>query len=341
MRKTLPVKVSSVMELERPQFGQLVRQVVKLRSEQVESCLEEQRRLGGRLGLGQVLLRRGLISCEQIAEVLRFQARWVATAMQGDVEPDAFPCDTFLSLCLPAYNEEANIEDTIDAALAILPEFVRRFEVVVVDDGSHDGTGARVARYAGREPRLRLVRHRRNQGYGAAVTTGLRAARGDLVLFTDSDGQFSLLDLPRFLAQLQSCDVVIGYRYCRADPWYRRMNACGWNWLIRLLLGVWVRDLDCAFKLFRREVVARLRLTAAGAGINAEILAQCLHSGLKVGEVPVAHYPRSHGTPTGAALRVICRAFRELPGLWKYRNGSPLPEGVVPAPGRAPAPAAW
>jgi hypothetical protein len=133
---------------------------------------------------------------------------------------------------------------------------------------------------------------------------------------------------------MESCDVVVGYRYRRADPWHRLLNAWDWNRLIRFVLGVRIRDLDCAFKLFRREVIDRLRLAATGAAINAEIMVQCARGGLRIAEVPVAHYPRCHGAPTGAALRVIAKAFRELPRLWKYRYEPgllPMVNGKVPA----------
>jgi hypothetical protein len=126
------------------------------------------------------------------------------------------------------------------------------------------------------------------------------------------------------LARLRGADVVVGYRYQRADHWVRKMNAGAWNWLIRTLLGVRIQDLDCAFKLFRREVVEGLRLTAEGAGINAEIMAQCTHGGLRIEETPVTHYPRYYGAPTGAAVRVIMKAFRELPRLWRYRYAAPI-----------------
>jgi glycosyltransferase involved in cell wall biosynthesis len=311
--------VDSLVELEQPLFGQLLRQVAKLRTDQLEACLQRQRQEKERLALGQILLREGLITREQIREVLRLQARWVAATLQADMAPEVFPADTFLSLCLPAFNEEVNLPDTLDAACTILPELVRRFEVIVVDDGSSDGTWDRLTEYAHQEPRVRPLRHPRNQGYGAAVTTGLRAAAGDLVAFTDSDGQFSLLNLPWFLCHIKEYDVVIGYRYRRADPWHRRWNAWAWNRLVRVFLGVRVRDLDCAFKVFRREVIDGLRLTATGAAINAEILAQCVHGGRRIRELPVAHYPRYHGSATGAAWRVIVRAFRELPQLGRYR----------------------
>ncbi len=128
------------------------------------------------------------------------------------------------------------------------------------------------------------------------------------------------MDLPQLLHRLEKSDVVIGYRYRRADPWPRRLNAWAWTTLVRVLLDVRVRDLDCAFKLFRREVIDRLNLTTTGACVNAEIMAQCVRADLAIHEIPVMHYPRYHGTQTGASLRVIAQAFRELPGLWKYRR---------------------
>lgn len=314
------MNMSSLLEMERPLFGQLVRQVVELPSSVLDDCLRQQRQEHGRLGLGQIMRQRGLITRAHVTEVLRMQARWVATALRGDLGLAAFPYPAHLSLCLPAYNEEANIEDTLDAACAILPEFTEQFEVVVVDDGSRDETSDRVAAYGRHDPRVRLVRHSHNRGYGAAVTSALRAARGELLVFTDADGQFSLLDLPNLLVRLRDCDAVFGYRYRRADPWHRRFNAWAWNRLIRACLGVRVTDLDCAFKLFRRPVIEHLHMTSTGAAINAEILVQCVRGGVRFQEVPVAHYPRTQGSPTGAAWRVIARAFRELPQLWKYRG---------------------
>ena len=220
----------------------------------------------------------------------------------------AFPRKEFLSLCMPAFNEEGSIADTLDAALAILPELMSRFEIIVVNDGSTDRTAEIVRLYARQDDRVRLVQHETNRGYGAAVSSGLRAAAGDLVAFTDSDGQFSLLDLPQLLLRIEDKDVAIGYRYRRADNSLRRFNAWAWNRLVGLLLGIHVQDLDCAFKLFRREVVERLCLTATGACISAEIMVQCTRAGLRIGEVPVTHYPRYQGVPSGAAIKVIWRS---------------------------------
>jgi Glycosyl transferase family 2 len=320
------MKVVSVVGMERPPFGYFARQIALLRQAELAECLERQRLTGERLG--RLLWERGLLTREQIQEILRQQSKWVATAVQGDMGPGAFPRKEFLSLCMPAFNEEGSIADTLDAALAILPELMSRFEIIVVNDGSRDRTADIVRLYTRQDDRVRLVQHETNRGYGAAVSTGLRAAAGDLVAFTDSDGQFSLLDLPQLLLHIEDKDVAIGYRYLRADNGLRRFNAWAWNRLVGLLLGIHVRDLDCAFKLFRREVVERLCLTATGACISAEIMVQCTRGGLRIGEVPVTHYPRYQGVPSGAAIKVIWRAFRELPSLWRYRHIAPL----VPAP---------
>jgi glycosyltransferase involved in cell wall biosynthesis len=226
-----------------------------------------------------------------------------------------------LSLCLPAYNEQDCIVETIERALAVLPSLVASLEVIVVDDGSRDATAERVRMVMARDRRVRLLVHARNKGYGAAVTSGLFSATGDLVMFADSDGQFDFRDVARLLDRLPGNDFVIGYRHRRAESFRRRLNAWAWGRLVRLVYGVRARDLDCAFKIFRRVVIERLRLTASGACINAELMCQCQRAGFRFEEVPVEHYLRKGGRPTGSNLKVIARAFRELPWI----QSQPLP----------------
>jgi len=313
----------NVRRLSYPRFGELASRLYGVTSAAIERGLERQRADGGRLGA--ILRKQGLLDREQVKGILRAQANWVAREINKNTSP-VFPFKESFSLCLPAYNEEDNIEDTLDAACAILPEFVERFELVVVDDGSKDQTGPVLARLAEQEPRLRVVKHEENRGYGAALTSALRSAQGDLVCILDSDGQFSLLNLPELLLKTDAADVVIGYRKKRADSPIRVLNAWAWNRLMRVVLGIAVRDVDCAFKVFRQGTVQNLSLTSRGACISPEILVQCARRGLKIAEVPVDHYPRSHGAPSGAALWVIARAFRELPHLMKYRWGPVLGE---------------
>jgi glycosyl transferase family 2 len=309
------------VELEIPKFGEFARQFAGVRSRDISSCLAAQTLRGQRIG--QLLERAGLISREQVTEILSRQARWAARMRSHDNVSQRFPISTPLSLCMPCYNECQVIEEVLRGACAVLPEFVDEFEVIVVDDGSIDGTAAIVEQLAADDGRIRLERHDMNRGYGAAVATALRAAHGEWICLTDGDGQFNLLDLPQLLVDAQNSDVVIGYRHRRADNGVRRLNAQSWKWLIRCLIGLNVRDLDCAFKLFPRWVVEQLQLTADGACISAEILAQCVRGGLSVCEVPVNHFPRAAGKASGGNMRVVAKAFRELPIVWKYRRMEP------------------
>jgi hypothetical protein len=305
------------MWAQQPRFGEAAAQIARICASDMAACLEHQQQAGGRLG--EILCTRGILSQAELGQALASQARWLTRQIEWARRQSLFPYPGFLTLVLPALNEEDVIEDTVAAAVAILPELVERFEVIVIDDGSHDRTAALVAAYNRRDERVRLIRHPSNLGYGVAVRNGFRAARGDLLSFSDADGQFNFIDLALLLARLPGHDMVIGYRYRRADHWTRLLNAWGWNRLIRLFLGVRVRDLDCALKIFRRPVVEQLRLTATGSAINAEIMAQCVRGPWEICQTPVRHYARCSGQATGAALRIIARAFRELPSLRRYR----------------------
>lgn len=314
---------------DRPKFGELAGRF-GIPANAIESALAEQRAGGGRLG--QILVRRKILAADQVRTILGWQAHWVATAAWQELQT-RLPRPGRLSLCLPAFNEQHAIGDTLGAALAILPSFVEQFEVIVVDDGSRDETAGRVNAWAARDDRVRLISHPANRGYGAAVASGLRAATGDLVMFADSDGQFDLLDVAGLLGRLQDHDLAIGYRWRRAEVGRRRLNAWAWGALVGLVLGVRVRDLDCAFKLFRRETLDQLELTATGACINAEIMVQCVQAGKHYVETPVNHFPRLGGAATGSNLNVIARAFRELPKLRRYCR----PQGVSPPHFSVPA----
>lgn len=314
-------RLTDHVQLEVPRFGEFARQIAAVDSQEIERCLAEQRRTGQRIGA--IMVQLGVIDTHELASVLRAQAQWVARARSRDIAPLSFPLHTPLSMCLPCYNEQDVIEDVLLGALAVLPEFVDEFEIVVVDDGSTDDTSLIVERLSKQDDRIRLIRHATNRGYGAAVTTALRESHGEWICFTDGDGQFSFLDLPQLLCNAQHADVVIGYRRRRADNGVRRFNSNSWKWLIRCLMGLRVKDLDCAFKLFPRWVVEELQFNSEGACISAEILTQCMRGGISICEAPVNHYPRAAGKATGANLRVVVKAFKELPIVWQYRRMSP------------------
>ena len=217
-----------------------------------------------------------------------------------------------ISIIFPAYNEEANIEDTIKRTIAVMTEVTDDWEIIVVDDGSTDGTAEIIDRYRTLGERFTALHHPINRGYGAALKSGIINAKKDLIFFCDSDLQFDIREIDKLLGWIDAYDIVIGYRAKRQDPYYRRLNAFGWNILVRFVLGLKIRDIDCAFKIFRRKVFDRISIEAVGAMVNTDILAKALKLGFTLKEVPVTHYPRLKGKQTGAKLRVIIKAFGEL-----------------------------
>jgi glycosyltransferase involved in cell wall biosynthesis len=227
---------------------------------------------------------------------------------------------TSISAVLPAYNEEAIIERTVRHVASVLAELTSDSEVIVTNDGSRDRTGAILAELQEREPALNLhvVTHPTNYGYGAALASGFDAAHKDLIFMTDGDKQFDVTELSHFLPEMDPrTDLVIGWRRNRADPFMRKLNALGWKTLVNLLFGYTARDVDCAFKLFRRGVWESMTVHARGATFSAEFLIKARRLGFHVKEFPVSHLPRTAGSPTGARPEVILRAFVELFRLWR------------------------
>jgi glycosyltransferase involved in cell wall biosynthesis len=219
-----------------------------------------------------------------------------------------------LSVFFPAHDEAANLERTVDAALAVVKGLaLREYEVIVVDDGSTDGTGAIADDLAERHASVRVIHHDTNRGYGAALKSGLAAARLDWIFYSDSDCQFDLSELALLLPFAEQHDAVIGYRAQRSEGVARKLNQFLWTRLVRAVVGLDVRDVDCAFKLLRRSSVQpALPLVSDGAVISAELLVKLQRAGARIKQVPVTHHPRPAGRPSGASPRVIVRAFREL-----------------------------
>jgi glycosyltransferase involved in cell wall biosynthesis len=220
------------------------------------------------------------------------------------------------------YNEEGNIEQAVSSALAVLAGVTDRYEVIVVDDGGRDRTGEIADRLAAANPLVHVVHHPVNRGYGAALRSGFAAAQHPLVAFVDGDNQFDLDELPVLLRALDRADIVSGYRITHNAPPIRRLNAFMYNWLVRTLFDVRVRDVNCGFKIYRRELVERLlpRLRSNSVLINVEIFVRAQKLGATVTEVGVHHFPREVGRPTGGNPGVIFRAFRELLELWRERR---------------------
>lgn len=228
-----------------------------------------------------------------------------------------------LSCFFPAFNEEENIRAVLEEAVATLPRFADEFEVIVVDDGSSDRTGEVVDDYARGDERVRLVTHEVNRGYGEALRSGLNAARGGAVFFTDADRQFRIADLERLLAHYDDSPFVVGYRLKRNDPWHRRFVARVYHAVLRAVFGLRLRDVDCAFKLFSRNVLDAVRpdLVSRSAFISPELLIRAQIAGVALTEVGVPHYPRAAGRPKGATPKVIARTIKEIFVMRKRLGG--------------------
>jgi len=249
-----------------------------------------------------------------------------------------------LSYFFPAHNEEANVRELVAEALGTLPTLAEVFEIIVVNDGSRDATGAIADELAAANPGVvRAVHHPTNLGYGAALLSGFRAAGHELVAFTDGDRQFRVADLGRLTARLGEADqpdAVVGYRIKRADPLIRTIYARLYRFANRVWFGLKVRDVDCACKLFRRDALAGIAVESGGAFFSAELLIKLNAAGRSIAEVGVPHHPRTAGSPTGAKPSVIFRAVRDFWSLrlrlWSnrtraLRRGTPVvSEGTAP-----------
>jgi glycosyltransferase involved in cell wall biosynthesis len=224
----------------------------------------------------------------------------------------ASPAPISLSVFYPCYNEEANVERTTLAALKACRRLVQEFEVIIVNDGSRDRTAEIADRLAAEYEHVRAVHNRPNRGYGGALARGFAESRLDYVFYTDGDGQFDVEELENLLPLLREFDIVSAYRIDRKDPFMRKVNAWAWGTLVRSLFGMKTRDIDCAFKIYPRRFLEQVELKSTGALIDTEMLAKATRLGYSIGQIGVHHYPRTAGEQTGANLRVILRAFREL-----------------------------
>jgi glycosyltransferase involved in cell wall biosynthesis len=222
-----------------------------------------------------------------------------------------------LSVVLPAYNEEENILPIVERALEVLPDLTPDFEVLLVDDGSTDRTAAVATELVHEHyPRVRLLRHTRNIGYGAAIRTGFEHASHELVFYSDSDRQFDLAELEYFLPLAADHDVVIGFRVYRYDSVLRSMLSWTYNRIVRVLFRVRVRDVDCAFKLFRREVLDKITIECENFFVDTELVAKARKWNFRIVEKGVRHYPRVAGETT-VQPSDIPRTLREIARMWR------------------------
>lgn len=229
-----------------------------------------------------------------------------------------------LSVFFPAYNEEKNIAATIEKAATVLRKLpLSKYEIIVINDGSKDRTGQILEQLSQKIAYLRIITHQSNKGYGEALKSGFYNAKYAWIVFTDSDGQFDFSEVKPFLEKADQADLIVGYRLERRDNWMRKFNGWAWTTLNNLLFGIKVRDLDCAFKLIKKEVIETIPhlQSSRGGMISPELLAKAKKAGFKIIEIGVHHYPRAHGQQSGATVKVILQSFIDLFCLWwKIRN---------------------
>jgi glycosyltransferase involved in cell wall biosynthesis len=221
-----------------------------------------------------------------------------------------------ISAVLPAFNEEENIATATKRMVAVLSSLpMRQWEVIIVDDGSTDRTGEIADQLASQDARIRVFHHHLNQGYAEALKTGFTNARYQLVFYTDSDNQFDFSELKNLLRLIEDADIVCGFRIYRFDPLTRLVLSWGFNLLVRIIFRIKVRDIDCAFKLFRREVFDKVKIESKKFFVDAEVLAKARYYGFRMVEVGVRHYPRPAGRSSVRPSH-IPSTLAELARMW-------------------------
>ena len=222
-----------------------------------------------------------------------------------------------ISVFFPCYNEQDNIEALVRKAWSVLNNLTDDFEIIIINDGSSDNTKAIADKLSHDLNSVRAIHHTQNTGYGGALQSGFKNASKELVFYTDGDGQFDIAELKDILPLIDQCDIVSCYRTNRQDRLLRKINAWAWNRLVCFLFKLKIKDIDCAFKLYKRKIFDDIIILSTGALVDTEILARAAAKGYTIKQTGVRHYPRTAGKSTGANPLVIARAFKELIKLRK------------------------
>jgi glycosyltransferase involved in cell wall biosynthesis len=225
-----------------------------------------------------------------------------------------------LSVFLPTYNEEENIKIVTLKVQSILERIAESWEIIIVNDGSTDGTKESAQGLVRSDSRIRLINHEENLGYGAALKSGFYNSRFPWIAFIDSDGQFNFSEITSFIEKQKEtgADLLIGYYKKRKVSKFKILTSRIWELAIFILFGLKVRDIDCGFKLIRKSVLDKIPKLESerGAFISSELLIKAKKKGFKIAEVPVTHFPRIKGEGTGRNLNVILKSFIDLVKLW-------------------------
>ena len=225
-----------------------------------------------------------------------------------------------LTVFFPCHNEQDNITALVDKTLGVLPAVSDDYEVIIVNDGSSDDTAKIAEQLAADNKEVKVISHQVNRGYGGALQSGFKAATKKWVFYTDGDGQFDIAELPGLLDLTDKYDIITCYRINRQDPLLRKLNAWAWGKLVCWMFKLKLKDIDCAFKLYKREIFDHISMHSEGALIDTEILARAQRAGYSITQRGVQHYPRTAGEQSGANFMVILRAFKELLKLRREIN---------------------
>ncbi len=223
-----------------------------------------------------------------------------------------------LSVFFPVYNEEANLEILIKQAIRIIPKLATRYELLIINDGSTDDSLKIAKKLRNQYQQVKIFSHKNNKGYGEVLKTGIKHSQYEWIFWTDSDLQFDLAELSNFVKETGKHQAIIGYRIKRSEGFKRHLNTSIFKFYIDLLFRLHVKDIDCAFKLFKASVLKELQLISGSAFTSAEILYRLKKKKIKFKEIAVNHYPRLYGRATGAKLKVIFKACYEA--LTTYLN---------------------
>lgn len=219
-----------------------------------------------------------------------------------------------ISFFCPAYNDEENLPVLIPKTVSLLRKICSAFEVVIIDDASPDNTGKVADKLAKKyHPYVKVIHHAKNKGYGGALLSGFKHAnKYPLVFYTDGDNQYDVSVLTDMLPHIKTYHAVIGRRIMREVSLQRKLQSIGYNGLIRFLFQLQQHDVNCAIRLYRRTALKNIHLTSTSAFLPAESIIKLNQKGYKIKEVPVQHYPRTHGEASGGKLSVIVPTFIEM-----------------------------
>lgn len=222
-----------------------------------------------------------------------------------------------LTVFFPCFNDSGTIGSLVVEANVVASEYTSDYEILVVDDGSTDSSPALLQELQKKYPRLRVIRHGRNAGYGAALQSGFAHASKDLIFYTDGDGQYDVFELRRLLQVMQEgVDVVNGYKIARCDPWHRIIIGKLYLRLMRLLFNFHVRDVDCDFRLIRRRVFDTIRLHHTSGVVCLELVKKLELAGYRFVDFPVHHYHRQYGRSQFFNVRRLLVTGVNILRLW-------------------------